>query len=308
MPEIDWHKLRRYSLREYESLVEKDLFAALPEPGASAREFLDSLPRLLAAGDFRRLVDAIVDAKRNGRRVVVGAGAHLVKVGASPVIIDLISRGIIDHFAANGALAIHDFEIALTGRTSEDVLSELDRGRFGMARETPEAFAAALDEYDAGEQGLGAVLGRLILDRKLEAGPSILGTAARVGRPVTLHIALGTDVVHMHPELDAATLGMAAMRDFRRFCDQVAELADGVYINVGSAVVMPEVFLKAVAVCRNQGIDLNGLTTADFDMIRHYRPTVNVVRRPPSVGLQLTGHHEIMLPLLRMAVLEQLED
>jgi len=308
MPEIDWEKVKRYSITERESLVTKEMFATCPEPGASAGELLASLPRILAGRDFRRAADAIVEAKRNGRKVIVGAGAYVVKVGTSPIIQDLLRRGIIDHFAANGATGIHDFEIALTGCTSEDVATEFPRGRFGMARETALAFADALDHYDAPSVGLGAALGNLIVDRKLQAGPSIFGTCAQLGRPATLHIAIGTDVVHMHPELDAARLGVATMRDFRRFTEQVSELARGVYINLGSAVIMPEVFLKATSVCVNLDIDLSGLTAVDFDMIRQYRPTVNVITRPASVGLHITGRHEIMLPLLRMAILEGLEN
>ncbi|MHC4469595.1 MAG: GSU2086 family protein [Planctomycetota bacterium] len=305
---FDLGRLKTRSLRDRRSLVSVERFAGLPEPGASARELLESLPGFLAADGLRELVAAVVRARENGRPVVIGAGGHVVKTGCSPILVDLMERGVVTALAMPGSTAIHDWEIACTGETSEDVGADLEDGGYGTATETGRAFAEAAAEGRE-SVGLGRALGEQILAAgHPHAGSSLLAAAARLDLPATVHVAVGTDTVHVHPETDGADLGAATHLDFRIFTSVVSELAGGVYANVGSAVIMPEVFLKAVTVARNTGHALDGLVTANLDMLRHYRPRVNVVGRPSERGVDLAGHHEVMLPLLRLMVLESMEE
>jgi len=270
------------------------------------RSFLDGLPGILAARDLRTAAERIAGALRRGRPVVLGMGAHPIKVGLGPLIVDLIERGRLAALAMNGACLVHDFELAWNGRTSEDVGPGLDRGLFGMARETGEFLNAACRDGVAAGGGLGRSVGEAILrDRLPFRRHSILAAAARASIPATVHVAIGTDIIHMHPSADGAAIGEGSMRDFRLLAGVIARLGGGVYLNLGSAVVLPEVFVKALNLARNVGNPVRRLTTIDMDFNRHYRPAVNVVDRPTAaggLGIHLTGHHEIMFPLLWAAV------
>jgi hypothetical protein len=268
--------------------------------------FLDGLPDYLAAKDFRAVADAIVRARRRGAPVILGIGAHFIKVGLSPLLLAALRDGLFTAVAMNGAGAIHDAELALAGKTSEDVAARLADGSFGMARETAQFLHAALAGGIPDGLGFGASVGKAIsASRAPFRGKSLLAAAYRLGVPATVHVAVGADVVHMHPEADGAAIGEGSLRDFRTFCALVAGMEGGVYLNVGSAVILPEVFLKAVSVARNLGRPLRRITTANMDFQRHYRPDVNVVGRPVQAGgkgYHLIGPHEILFPLLMAAV------
>jgi hypothetical protein len=281
-------------------------------PGSSFAGFLDSLPRVLAGETMRALVAEIARARARRRPLVWGLGAHVLKVGLSPVILDLMERGFVSGLALNGAGVVHDFELAVAGRTSEDVAAGLGSGAFGMARETGEEVNRAIVEGDRDGLGLGAAVGRYLAERRprprhLDA--SLLAAAWRLGLPATVHVAIGTDIVHLHPACDPAAIGRASHLDFRLFATQIAALGGGgVYLNVGSAVVLPEVFLKAVTLARNLGHRLTDFATANLDFLQSYRPTVNVVERPVAGsgrGYRLTGHHELLVPLLAAALVER---
>lgn len=306
---IDLSRLRLRSLAERPSKVRTEDFARPARAGASFADFFGALPRILFGEDLRAVVAAIVAAHRAGRPVVVGLGAHVIKCGLSPVLIDLMERRIVTGLAMNGAGPIHDIEIALAGHTSEDVEAGLKDGGFGMARETGELIHDALAGASP-ETGLGAAIGsRLLAVRAPHAGLSLLATAARLGIPATVHVAIGTDIVHMRAGASGAAIGQASFVDFRLFTAVVADLSGGVYVNAGSAVILPEVFLKAFTIAQNLGAGLRDFTTVNLDMLAHYRPTVNVVQRPPSVGgrgYTLAGRHEILIPLLAFAVVEAL--
>jgi hypothetical protein len=269
---------------------------------------LDSLPNLLAAVTFKAAANAVATAKREEAGILWGIGAAVIKTGLGPVLIDLMERGFVSAIATNGATVIHDFEIALVGATSEDVDGSLGSGRFGMADETGRLLNGAINEGVADGLGVGQAVGRFLLAKEPQfARTSILATAARLQIPVTVHIALGTDIIHMHPAASGAALGEGSLRDFRYFASSVARLERGVYLNCGSAVVLPEVFLKAIALARNSGLPLAGLTTISLDFIRSYRAETNVVLRPTARsgrGYSLVGHHELMIPLLAAAVIE----
>jgi hypothetical protein len=245
-------------------------------------------------------------ARAAGRALVWGLGAHVIKTGLAPVLIDLMSRGYVSAIALNGAGIIHDFEIALSGATSEDVDEALGPGRFGMAEETGTLLNRAINEGVADGLGLGQAVGQFLLAASPPyADQSLVTTAARLGVPVTVHVAIGTDIIHMHPTASGAALGEGSLRDFRYFVANVASLEAGVYLNCGSAVILPEVFLKAVAIVRNRGLSLDGITTVNIDFLRMYRPLTNVVSRPTAGvgrGFSLTGHHEILIPLLAAAL------
>jgi hypothetical protein len=272
-------------------------FARAAEAPGSFLEFYESMPDVLAARDLKALVRDVAAARKDGRHVVLGVGAHVIKCGLSPMIIDLIERGVITALAMNGAGAIHDFEISLIGETSEDVAEGLEDGTYGMARETGEAMCKAAVEGAKGI-GYGRALGEMILRKKNKfARYSLLATCAKHDIPATVHVAIGTDIVHMHPCANGAAIGEASMIDFKKFAGVVADLDKGVYINMGSAVLLPEVFMKAVNVARNIHGRPKNVTTANFDMIRHYRPAVNVLGRPAKKSYSITGHHEIMFPL-----------
>jgi deoxyhypusine synthase len=305
---IDLGRVRTYPLRSRASKVETAALATPPRPAMSMRRFLHTLPDILGARDLRAVADAIATRHRAGRLVVLGMGAHPIKVGLSPLIIDLMRRGIVSAVAMNGAGIIHDFELAYHGATSEDVAAALTTGDFGMAEETGTFLNSAIALR--GPAGLGAAVGQAILDAKLpHRRLSILATGARLGVPVTVHVAIGTDIIHMHPSADGAAIGAASLIDFRRLAGIAQDLHRGVFINLGSAVIIPEVFLKALNLARNVGRRVGELVTVDMDFMRHYRPAVNVVHRPTQGdgrGYQLTGHHEIMFPLLCAAVLDAL--
>ena len=299
----DLGPLKTGYLAERPSLVGMEHLAKLTEPGVSAARLVDSLPGVLAAKGFRELVSGITGARRKGKPVVMGMGAHVIKCGLSPLVIDLMERGIVTALVTNGACAVHDYEFAAAGKTSEDVAARLPDGSFGNAAETAQALNKAA--VKGKENGFGRALGELILNSGLpHAGISIYAAAARLGLPATVHVAIGTDVVHMHPVTDGSALGQATLADFRLLVSVISDLEGGVYMNFGSAVVLPEIFLKALAAVRNLGAHAQNFTTADFDMIKHYRPSMNVVSRPGGRGLSFTGHHEIMLPLLRQALID----
>ena len=305
-------KVRTYPLESRRSLVRVEDFCEVPEPDPGFGAFFDSLPDIYAGTLLKELVERIVGAKRAGRPVAVALGAHVLKVGLAPLLIDLMKRGVIDHVAMNGAGAIHDFEIATIGRTSEDVAEQLPRGEFGFADETGAGLARAAElgcrAGAHGDAGLGRGVGRLLLERQApHADVSVCAQAAKLGIGCTAHVSIGSDIVHMHPAADGAAIGEASLIDFRHVCRLVAALDGGVWINVGCAVVLPEVFLKAVSVAINLGHSLDAMTTANLDMLRQYRAETNVVNRPPGRGISILGQHEILLPLLRMAVLAKLE-
>ena len=309
---LDFAGLKTVSLRERGGKVKTADFASVYRAGSGVAGWLDSLPRILAGNSFRAVVEAVVEARRRERAIIWGLGGHVIKCGLAPVVIDLMRRGYATVFAMNGAAAIHDFEIALAGHTSEDVEAVLPDGRFGAAEETGREMNRAIAEGDREGLGMGEALGRWLSSAgDLVAGDSsLLLQAYRQGTPVTVHVAIGTDTPHTHPAVDAAAIGSASHRDFRLLAAYVADLNEGgVYLNVGSAVVLPEVFLKAVSAVRNLGHPLANFTTADFDFLRHYRPRVNVVERPHAgsggAGYAITGHHELMVPLLAAALIER---
>jgi hypothetical protein len=304
---IDLHGLKTYELVARPSKVfYEDLGQPLPA-GASVGEWLDSLPRQLAGNDLRTIRDHLCRAHDEGRTVVAALGGHVIKTGCAPYLIDWVNRGLIRAVVLNGAAAIHDLELALAGKTSEDVAAQLPAGRFGMARETADAFAVASRIGAENEIGLGWALGRYLDELGCPyADCSLVLAAHRAGIPCTIHVALGTDTVHMHPHASGAALGEASHIDFRRLCSVVATMQHGVWLNLGSAVVLPEVFLKAVSVVRNFGHNLDGLVTVNVDKQVQYRSTVNVLDRPAAQGFELIGHHEILLPLLHAAVAERL--
>ena len=309
-PPIDPTRVRTVPLARRPSKVAAASLGAPVRAGLSVRRFLDGLPDILAARDLRDAAGRVAAAIRARRPVVLGMGAHSIKVGLGPAIVDLVERGRLAAIAMNGAGLVHDFEMAWGGRTSEDVGPGLDRGLFGMARETGEFVNRATREGVAAGLGLGRAVGDAIEAARLpHRRTSILAAAARAGMPVTVHVAVGTDIVHMHPDADGAAIGEGSMRDFRQLAAVVGGLERGVYMNLGSAVVLPEVFVKALNLARNLGHRVRHLTTIDMDFQRHYRPAVNVIARPTAMGgrgIQLTGHHEIMFPLLWAAVEEAL--
>jgi hypothetical protein len=263
---------------------------------------------MLAAADFRAVVQRVASARHTRAGVLWGIGAHVIKAGLGPVLIDLMARGYVSALATNGAGIIHDFEIALSGATSEDVDDTLGPGRFGMAEETGTLLNGAINAGVARGAGIGeAVASYLGASAPPFAHLSVVSAAARLGIPLTVHVALGTDITHMHPAASGAALGEGSLRDFRRFVANVATLAGGVYLNCGSAVILPEVFLKAVALVRNRGIALDDMTTVNLDFVRQYRPQTNVVSRPTTPGgrgYSLVGHHELLIPLLAAALVE----
>jgi len=308
---LDFEGIRTTSLKDRQSKVRIEDFGQPWRPGDSFDAFLEKLPGILAGDALRKAVNAVAEAAAGERTVLLGMGAHPIKVGLNPVIVDALKRGVFTGLALNGAGIVHDVEVALAGKTSEDVAAHLDKGCFGTARETAEFIhAAAAEAHSRGNIGLGKAVGeRLIREKAPYAHVSLLATAAGEGIPVTVHVAFGTDIVHMHPAMDGAAMGALTHHDFKLFCRLVSTLKEGVFINLGSAVILPEVFLKAVSVVRNLGCPLDGITTVNMDFQRQYRSETNVVQRPTmgaGVGISLIGHHEIMFPLLMAAVLERL--
>ena len=308
--EADLSRLTVGSVADRPTRVRVEEFARPLDP-AAARAVIASLPDQLAARSLREVIARVAAAHRGGRPILVMMGGHLVKVGVSPCLIALMERGVITHLAMNGAAAIHDVEIAREGRTSEDVEAQLHEGRFGMVDETGDFMNAAMVDGRSRGEGLGETWGRALAEtRPPHAAVSLLAAAWRLGIPATVHVAIGTDTIHHHPRCDGAALGETTLRDFRILAAALENARGAVAINLGSAVIMPEVFLKALSVARNLGADLAGLTTVNFDQIQHYRPRVNVVERPTraagSRGFALTGHHEILIPLFAAAVLAEI--
>ena len=304
---LDLEALRFEPLADRPSKVKLTDLGRASEPGISLDDWLEGLPDLLAVRGLKRLRDAIVVAHEGGRPVVAALGGHVIKTGCAPYLIDWIGRGVLNGLALNGSAAIHDLELAIAGRTSEDVGPRLMAGTFGFARETSELFALSCDRAAESGAGLGAALGDLVIEH---GGPgldaSLLVAARRSGIPLTIHVAIGTDIVHMTPRLNGASLGKASLDDFRLLVNLIAGMAGGVWLNLGSAVVLPEVFLKAVSMTRNLGRSLDGLTTANLDFNQQYRGLLNVLQRPGAEGIALTGHHELMIPLLHAAVVGKL--
>ncbi|MBI1388479.1 MAG: hypothetical protein GC154_08525 [bacterium] len=306
---MDFHQLKRASIFDRKSLVRRDRAPAPPAAPASFLDFFHSLPGYLKADDLRGLTERMLAAKRAGKPILMMMGAHSIKVGLSGWIIRALREGYVTALAMNGACIVHDFEMALAGQTSEDVAESLQDGSFGMTLETGKTINEWIVEAAAGDRGLGEFLGeRLAKSGYAFASNSILAAAHQAGVPVTVHVALGTDVLHHHPEASGEAIGKTSLTDFKRLCEIVSQLGDGgVALNVGSNVILPEVFLKALTTARNLCGEIDRFTTANFDMIQHYRPNTNVVRRPTQgggTGYSFTGHHEIMLPLLFTALAE----
>ncbi len=307
--EIDLSAIRTYKATTRASKVTTDLEGKPMRAGMNVGQWLDALPGVLKADDLKAVALAIAHARQKRKPVIVMLGGHVIKTGCAPVLAGLAVDGFISHLASNGAAAIHDTELARFGHTSEDVAAQLADGSFGMAADTALLVNDAARRAAGGKEGFGEAVGAMLLD---ENGPHIeralIARAYQLGIPYTLHVAMGTDIVHQHPTASGAAIGEASLRDFRIFASSVANLGGGgVILNLGSAVIMPEVLLKALAVARNLGNPVRDFTTANFDMIQHYRPGVNVVRRPVlegGNGFAITGHHELMIPLLAAAVYE----
>jgi hypothetical protein len=311
--EADLSRLKTIPIAGRANKVEERFLARPPGTDRSFHAFLDSLPDILAARDLRTVIDHIAGAHRGGKGVVLLLGGHVIKVGLAPLLREWVNRGIVSHIAMNGAAAIHDFELAAYGGTSEDVAEGLADGTFGMAEETGSEMNAAIATAAQKEQGLGEGLARYLGNRKGNAGAgvSLLTACLEKDVPVTVHPAIGAEIIHQHPQADGSALGSTAMRDFRRLAGSLPAMHQGgAALNCGSAVIMPEVFLKALTIARNlEGGKPTHFLAADLDMQRHYRPRVNVVQRPTQsggIGIQLTGHHELMLPLLVWGVLDRL--
>jgi hypothetical protein len=305
-PEIDLADVRTRPVASRESLV--DVTALARPVNAADAAILDRLPDFLGAASLRAVIAATLAAARRKRPVVVMAGAHVVKTGCGPCLIQLMEEGIVTAVALNGAAAIHDFELASFGSTSEDVEASLRKGAFGMARETAVAMNETTVAAAGRGEGLGEGWGRHLLETEApHAASSLLASAFRLSIPLTVHVALGTDILHQHPSADGAAIGATSLRDFRILAAALSPLSGGVVLNFGSAVILPEVFLKALSVLLNRGEAVTELTTCDFDFIRHYRPTRNVVERPGAAGrgrgYALTGHHEILIPLFTAGVI-----
>lgn len=308
---LDFGSVKTYSLKKRASLVRREDFAVKGKKGRSFKDFYKGLPNILAAKDLSRLSSEILRARKRNRSVIFMLGAHVIKCGLSPLIIDLMKRKIITCVALNGAGIIHDTELAMVGRTSEDVGSGLKTGLFGMAKETADFINEAINKGFQNGLGIGRAVGEKIKREKLPLGHlSILGNAVDLGVPVTVHVAVGTDIIHQHPSCNGAAVGEGSLIDFRNLIYSVIKLnGGGVAVNVGSAIILPEVFLKAVNIARNLGNRVKGFTAANFDMYVHYRPSQNVIKRPIADGgwgCNIIGHHEIMIPLLYQALIEEL--
>lgn len=308
---VNLDDVKTYPIRDRINKVSVRDFAAPLSSDTGIREFLSCLPKILKAADLLELADLIAAAYRRQKRIIVMAGGHVVKCGLSRILINLMERGIITSLVCNGATSIHDFEIALIGETSEDVGRYLQSGEFGMVEETGRYMNEAFNDAAAKGIGMGEGLGRKLIELDAQfQDTSLLAAACRLGIPVTVHVAIGTDIIHQHPLANGAAIGETSFTDFRILTAVVAELGDGgVILNLGSAVILPEVFLKALTIARNLGHQVTHFTTADFDMIQQYRPLENVVKRPTIIGgkgFTFTGHHEIMIPLLAGAIVERI--
>lgn len=307
---IDLSKVRTIPLNARRCKVSISDFAKRAEKGESFRDFYDSLPRILAAQNLKKLVDAVSCAHKKNKMVIIMMGAHVIKCGLSPLIIDLMKRGVVKAVALNGAGVIHDTEIAMIGRTSEDVGEGILDGSFGMAKETADFINQAINSGFTNGIGIGESVGGKIVKSKLpHRNLSILASAHELNVPVTVHVAIGTDIIHQHYSANGAAIGEGSLIDFKNFIYSVSKLEGGVLINLGSAVILPEVFLKAITVARNLGHKVDTLTTANFDMINQYRPYQNILSRPTSKGgrgYNIIGHHEIMIPLVYRSIIEKI--
>jgi deoxyhypusine synthase len=307
---LSFRKVKRYSLKSRKSKVKVSEAGHIFEKGGTFAEFLETVPGILAGNDITEVADSIIRARKGNRPVILAMGAHPIKVGLSPIIIDLINTGIITSVAANGAVIIHDFELAYMGKTSEDVAAELTHGTFGMAEETGKLINRAINKGSKKGYGIGSSIGEFINGDKgfKHSKLSIFGAAFEKNIPATVHVAIGTDIIHMHPEANGAAIGEGSMKDFKLLTSVVSDLEGGVFINLGSAVIIPEVFLKALTIARNLGNKVNNITTVTMDFLRQYRATENVLKRPTMKGGKayfITGHHEINLPLLAAIIKEK---
>lgn len=307
---ISLKEVTLYPLSERKSKVHLDDFSKSWVEGGTFQHWLDNLPGILAARDFRQITHAMAQAVEKGKLIVLAMGAHPIKVGLNPIIIDLMERGLIHGIAMNGAGIVHDSELAMVGKTSEDVPGQLGEGKFGMSEETGRFVNGAIRDGAKEDCGLGRAVGAMLVKEKFPYNSqSLLARAYELDLPVTVHVAIGTDVIHCHPDVDGAALGRTTHLDFRLFAGLVSRLDEGVFINLGSAVILPEVFLKALSLVRNLGYPVKNFTTVNMDFMRHYRPMTNVVNRPTQEGgkgYALLGHHEIMFPLLAAAVIEEI--
>ena len=309
---ISLDEVKSYPLKKRSSKVKVDDFGDAWQPGGSMNRWLESLPKILAGNDFTEIVDRFVRAAASGKTIILAMGAHAIKVGLNPIILDLLNRRILSGIAMNGAGIIHDAEVAMVGCTSEDVAGQIGTGKFGMAEETGKLLNAAISEGAKQGLGIGRSVGAMLIRENFPYNRySLLARAFELDIPVTVHVAIGTDIIHFHPNVDGASIGKASHLDFRIFARLVSTLEEGVFINLGSAVILPEVFLKALTLVRNLGYQARDFTTVNMDFIRHYRPMTNVVHRPTldgGKGYNLVGHHEIMFPLLAAAVIEGLKE
>ncbi|OGS17913.1 MAG: hypothetical protein A2219_01870 [Elusimicrobia bacterium RIFOXYA2_FULL_50_26] len=309
---IDLSRITTVSLHKRPSKVKTDHFAKTLKSPVKFNDFLDSIPGILIGNSFKNLVKSVLAARKKNKPVILTFGAHLLKCGLGPLVIDLLERGFITAIATNGASSIHDFELACTGRTSEDVSARLKDGSFGMTRETGEFLNNAAARAASENRGLGETIGRCIEEARLpHRNLSVFAAAHRLKVPLTVHVAIGTDIIYQHPQCDGAAWGKASYNDFLKFADSVSRMGSGgALLNFGSAVILPEVFLKALTVARNLGYKVFNFTTANFDMIRQYRPHQNIVSRPTEGngrGYDFTGHHEIMFPLLYASLIDGVE-
>lgn len=309
---ISFDGIRTYPLKERVSKTGINDFGKPWIPGGDFHEWINTLPQVLAGQDLRKVADKIVKAVKSKKMVILAMGAHPIKVGLNPVIIDLMQRGVISGLAMNGAGIIHDAELAMAGCTSEDVDAGISGGEFGMAEETGRLLNSAISEGARNGIGLGRAVGEMLVRGEYPYNRfSILARAFDLDMPVTVHVAIGTDTIHFHPAADGASIGKTSHLDFRIFAGLVSRMEGGVFINLGSAVIMPEVFLKALTLARNLGHTIKDITTINMDFIKGYRPMTNVVLRPTldgGEGYSLFGHHEIMFPLLAAAVVEGIEE
>ncbi len=307
---LDFSKVKTYSVKDRKSLVSKTDFTRPWTQGGSLTDFIDSLPTILAGKDIRQIIRAISKAAQSAKPVCFAMGGHVIKTGMNPVVIDLMEKNILTLAAMNGAGIVHDLEVAMNGRTSEDVAGSLQDGSFGMARETAAFLNQAIRNAGRQSMGLGRAVGEMILQENLDHKElSLTAAGARLDLPVTVHVAIGTDIIHMHPDFDPAACGQATYTDFKQLSQQVSRLDKGVFINAGSAVILPEVFLKALTLVRNLGHPVDDFTTVNLDFIRHYRPMTNVVNRPTQgkgKGFSIVGHHELLIPLIAAGVIESL--
>jgi hypothetical protein len=308
--DLDYSKFTTYSIKDRISKVDKKDFSTPWKKGRGFSTFLDTLPSILAGNDLRYVIKAISLAAKSRKQVCFAMGGHVIKTGMSPIVIDLMKKNVFTMLSMNGSGIIHDLETAMMGRTSEDVAQSLGNGSFGMAKETSAFLNQAIKNANDQSIGLGKAVGDMILEENLEFKDlSLTASGAALDIPVTVHVAIGTDIIHMHPDFDAAACGKASHYDFKLFASQITLLEKGVFINAGSAVILPEVFLKAISLVRNLGHRLDDFTTVNLDFIRHYRPMTNVVNRPTlgkGKGFSIIGHHEILIPLIFAGVIEAL--